>query len=208
MPGAGGDGVRFRRALRADAVAKTDLDISQLARQTGRWHHQIKIDGKAESFARSVPLGPDAANWSVRELFQSEVAQKIDEAIDWIDSNVTGDPLVRLLIVPAYHLHAFWLKEGDASRVLVVDMPASFTRPQYNKLYTSKEFLEALTEEQHVIGISVTWGHGAKACSPNLLLRQTGLSPQPRQHGGVPTAGGERATPADFRRILRKKIRG
>src|SRR5262245_20890226 len=98
-------------ALGADVVAKTYADLAQLARQTGRWHHQIKIDGKAQAFARSMPLGPDAANWSLRELFRSEIAGKIDEAIAWVDTNVTGDPLVRLLVAPAYQLHAFWLKE-------------------------------------------------------------------------------------------------
>jgi hypothetical protein len=141
-------------ALGADAVTKSDVDLSQLAEQTGRWHHQIKLNGRAESFARSMPLGPDAASWMVRELFESEIAKKIDDAIEWIDQNVKGDPVVRLLIVPAYHLHAFWLKEGDASKVLIVDMPPGLTRLQYGKLYTSKEFLDALAQEQHIIGIS------------------------------------------------------
>src|SRR5205807_839760 len=113
-------------SLGADAVTRSNVDLSQLARQTGRWHHQIKIDGKAESFAQSMPLGPDAASWTVRELFESDVAKKIDDAVEWIDHNVHGDPVVRLLIAPAYHLHAFWLKEGDVSHVLVADMPPSF----------------------------------------------------------------------------------
>jgi hypothetical protein len=140
-------------SLGADAVAKVHADLAQLAHNTGRWHHQIKIDGKADSFARSMPLGPDAADWSVREVFASDVARKIDEGIEWIDRNVPGDPLVRLLVVPAYHLHAFWLTEGGVSQVLVVDMPPGFSKLQPGKLYTSKEFLEALAQEQHVIGI-------------------------------------------------------
>jgi hypothetical protein len=140
-------------ALGADLVTKVDVDLSQLARQTGRWHHQIKVDGKAESFARSMPLGPSATDWSVRELFESEISQKIDDAIDWIDQNVQGDPLVRLLIIPAYHLHAFWLLDGTLSQVLVVDMPPSFTKLQYGRLYSSREFLETLSQEQHIIGL-------------------------------------------------------
>lgn len=142
-------------ALEADSVTKPNGDLSQLARQTGRWHHQIKIDGRAESFARSMPLGPDAANWSVREIFESAVAQRIDDAIEWIDSNVKGDPLVRLLIVPAYHVHAFWLIEGGTSNIVVADMPQSFAKLQTGKLYCAKEFLEALSQEQHIIGINV-----------------------------------------------------
>lgn len=141
-------------SLGADAVTKSGVDLSQLAQQTGRWHHQINIDGKAEAFARSMSLGPDAASWSVREMFESEIAKKIDDAIEWVDQNVEGDPLVRLLVIPAYHVHAFWLKEGDASQVLVVDMPQGFTQLQSGTLYSSAEFLEALAKEQHIVGIS------------------------------------------------------
>src|SRR5205809_231368 len=63
-------------SLGADVVTKSTVDLSQLARQAGKWHHQIKLDGKAESFARSTPLGPDAGSWAVHELFESEIAQK------------------------------------------------------------------------------------------------------------------------------------
>ena len=101
-----------------------------------------------------MPLGPEASNWSVREMFESEIARKIDDAIEWVDQNVKGDPLVRLLVVPAYHLHAFWLKEGNASQVLVVHMPQGFAKLQTGKLYGSKDFLEALAQEQHIVGIT------------------------------------------------------
>jgi hypothetical protein len=139
--------------LGLDAVTKPNIDLSQLARQTGQWQHQIKIDGKAEAFARSMPLGPNATDWPVRALFKSHIAERIDEAIDWVDHNVQGDPLVRLLIVLAYHLHAFWLVEAGNSHILVVDMPSSYTTLQYRNLYTAKEFLETLAQEQHIIGI-------------------------------------------------------
>jgi hypothetical protein len=141
--------------LGADPDTKPSMDLSQLARQTGRWHHQIKIDGKPEAFARSMPLGPRAADWSVRQLFTSPIAERLDEAIDWVYHNVQeGDPLVRLLVVRAWHLHAFWLVEDENSRILVVDAPSSYTKLQYGKLYTSREFLETLAQEQHIIGIS------------------------------------------------------
>jgi len=139
--------------LGADAVTKPSMDLSQLARQTGRWHHQIKIDGKPEAFARSMPLGPKAADWSVRQLFTSRIAKRLDEAIDWVDRNVQGDPLVRLLLVPPWHLHTFWLVEDRESRILVVDIPLSYTKLQYRKLYTSKEVLETLAQEQRIITV-------------------------------------------------------
>ncbi len=103
---------------------------------------------------RATPLGANAESWSVRELFTSEIAGKIDEAIDWVDRNVKGDPLARLLIVPAFHLHAFWLVESGKSHVVIVDMPRGFSKLEYRKLYTSREFLDALVQEQHIIGIT------------------------------------------------------
>ena len=139
--------------LGVDAVTKPNIDLAQLARQTGQWQHQIKIDGKPEVFARSMPLGPNSADWSVRALSKSHIAERIDEAIAWVDSNVQSDPLVRLLFVPAWHLHALWLVEDEKSHILVVDMPWSFTKLQYGKLYIAKEFLETLAQEQHIIGI-------------------------------------------------------
>lgn len=140
-------------SLGADVI-HGNADLSKLVTQTGRWHHQIRFGGKAGAFARSIALGPDAANWSVTQLYESDLAAKIDEATDWIDQNVKDDPVVRLLIVPAYHLHAFWIFDGTDSRVLVVDMPNQFSQLQYRQLYSSKEFLESLAKEQHVIGVN------------------------------------------------------
>src|SRR2546423_1708193 len=83
--------------LGADAVTHLDKDIAQVAVQTGRWHHQVRFSGKAEAFARSIPLGADHSSWDVREVFQSDIAKEIDDAITWVDQHVKGDAQVRLL---------------------------------------------------------------------------------------------------------------
>ena len=145
--------------LGLDATTKPDQDISKLAQQTSQWHHQIKSSGKVETFARSVPHGPNPTDWTIAQLTTaSPIAEKIDKAADWIDNNVKGDPLVRLLIVPAYYLHAFWLEDQGTSHVLVIDMPDGFTRLKYNTLYASKEFLEALAKERHATPIPAAPG--------------------------------------------------
>ena len=89
-------------------------DLTQLARATGRWHHQIKVDKKAVGFARSACEGE--ADFEVRQIYLSELAKYVDEAITWIDDyeaknpyDAEADPVVRLLTVPAYQVHAFWL---------------------------------------------------------------------------------------------------
>src|SRR5438270_4194137 len=76
-----------------DNLSRVQKDIGELAVQTGLWHHQVRVGGKATVFARSRPLGP--SDWSIEDVTKSPIAEKIDSAVDWIDSNVPGDPLVR-----------------------------------------------------------------------------------------------------------------
>jgi hypothetical protein len=139
-------------SLNPTAILTPDADFRKLVAQTGRWHHQIKIGGTATAFARSMPLGTDADSWEVTQLFQSDIPEKIDRAIDWVDANVSGDPVVRLLIAPSYYLHAFWLSEGSSNHIYVIDVPSSFTQVQANTFYSAKEFLQKLAQEQPATG--------------------------------------------------------
>ncbi len=139
-------------SLNPTAVLTPDVDFAKLVTQTGRWHHQIKVGGQATAFARSMPLGTDAASWEVTQLFQSDIPPKIDRAIDWVDSNVKGDPVVRLLIVPSYYLTAFWLSDGNNNQVYVIDAPSSLTQVHAGTLYSAREFLQKLAQEQPASG--------------------------------------------------------
>jgi hypothetical protein len=139
-------------SLNPTAILTPDADFQKLVTQTGRWHHQIKIDGKAVAFARSMPVGTDASSWDVLQLFRSDIPGKIDQAVDWVDSNVKGDPIVRLLIAPSYYLHAFWLADGNNNQVFVIDMPPNFAHVQVGTLYSGKEFLHKLAQEQPASG--------------------------------------------------------
>lgn len=132
------------------------------ARETGRWHHQIKVGGRAAAFARSsgAQLGLDHV--SLRGLFVSPLAEKIEEAVGWIDANEPGgrggarDPVVRLLVVPSHQLHAFWLfdeREGT-SEVLVIDAPARLAPAGPRRLLGEGEFLELLRGARPVRGLS------------------------------------------------------
>jgi hypothetical protein len=139
-------------SLNPTAVLTPDADFTKLVTQTGRWHHQIKVRGKAAAFARSMPLGTDANSWDVTQLFQSDIPEKIDQAVDWVDSNVNGDPVVRLLIAPSYYLTAFWLSEPNNNQVYVIDVPANFAHVQARTLYSAREFLQKLAQEQLASG--------------------------------------------------------
>jgi hypothetical protein len=126
-------------------------DLAKLARTTGCWHHQITQDGAPQSFARSCKVG-DPGKWQVTELFESELAGKIDKAISWIDENVSGDPLVRLLAVPAYQLNGFWLFDRVHSQVFLVDCPATLRYLHPGELLDEKDFLNSLRKEKPIAG--------------------------------------------------------
>lgn len=137
--------------------------LEQLATPANQWHHQVRYGGQAQAFARSMSPGDSdpaalAAPGStstpdVMALFTSPLAERIDQAIDWIDLNVPGDPLVRLLIAPAFYLHALWLTENGQDQVLVVDRPDSMEWLSYQTLYDGADFLNLLAGQTPVQGL-------------------------------------------------------
>ena len=136
-----------------DKLVEDSTDLRELATQTGRWHHQIRVDEQAEAFARSRPLGADPLSWRITEVFQSELAKRIDTSITWVDMNLEGDPLVRLLVVPAYHLTAFWLVDDADSQVIIIDAPLHYDTLQADhQVLTQKEFLDKLRQLPHIEG--------------------------------------------------------
>jgi hypothetical protein len=164
-----------------------DADLSQFATPTGRWHHQVRIDGRATVFARSAPLDDEPASWRLRELFASPIAEELDQAIDWVDAHVVDDCLVHLLVVPEYQLHALWLYFEDRaqSQVLVFDAPEEYgiAAPQ---LYESDQFLEFL---RLVVPVMAVLEEDADRPSSTVTPE-----PSDEDHPGTGTTGPARGT--------------
>lgn len=139
--------------LRAEDVVLDSKDVSDLAQNTGRWHSQVRIGGKAHVVARSAPLGADPKDWQVKQVFEGEVAVDVDDAIQWVDTNVTADPLVRVLEVPAFQITALWMVGDGADGVVVARIPNGSQFLQRSKLYSTTEFLRALQKERFIVGI-------------------------------------------------------
>ena len=128
--------------------------LAHTAKASGYWHHQITMPDGAKRFARSKPTGPDAEDWHVTEVVSSDLAADIDQAIEWIDTNVQGDPLVRLLAIPSYLLTAFWLETPTDDEVLIVDMPQKYCRLlELKHLYAAADFSKLLVQLPHVRGV-------------------------------------------------------
>ena len=136
-----------------DRLVHGSDDLRELGVQTGRWHHQIRVDCQTKIYARSRPLGADPSSWRITEVFQSELAQKIDASISWVDKNLEGNPLVRLLTIPAYHLTAFWLAEETKNQVIIVDVPAYYSALRTDQqVITQEVFFRKLRELSHIEG--------------------------------------------------------
>jgi hypothetical protein len=146
-----------------DEFALSQGDLVTLARPTGGYHHQVKATAAspgspttAVAFANSWQTGSGPTDWSVRDVFFSPLAAKIDEAIASADNLVPEEADTRLLSLPEYQLEAIWfviLSEDKTTRdvtvrratskVIVVEAPNSFKESKMS-LLNSTDFLRAL----------------------------------------------------------------
>lgn len=145
----------------ADAIG-TDKDINELAVNTSRWHHQIKVDRQPVAFARTCVSG-EAKGYDICQFFVSDVSGAIDSAIAWIDEYEADhpeyaetEPLVRLLVVPAYNVLAFWLlqQKTGQSDLLVIDALPELEGLKGNQLLNSAEFLKAFEGHSPIAGVT------------------------------------------------------
>lgn len=127
--------------------------LEESAFHTGYWHHQIRHGDRVLEFAKSRPLGPSADDWRLEEVVESPIAERIDRAIQWIDDTVREDEPVRLLVIPAYFVHAFWIGRDWYTRILLIDRPESLSGLEHDRLYSWPEFQHILSGQPHVVGI-------------------------------------------------------
>ena len=139
----------------AEQVRRPPADHAALVRPSGVWHHQIRTGAAATHVARSALSGFDPSGPQVQSVFESPIAGKIDEAITWADRNVRGRATVRLMLIPAYYVHALVVvpRDGGPSAVLA-DQPEGFKQLEYRRLYPLKGFLKLLAKEKP--GLSLT----------------------------------------------------
>jgi hypothetical protein len=138
----------------AAAVKKPPADLGSVLRPAGTWHHQIRRGGTASAVARSAQSGLGGDDFTVQNSFESPIAGRIDEAITWVDKKVKGRTTVRLLVIPAYFVHAFGIERAGATKpaerytAVLIDQPPGFTKLQTEKEYPLAEFLKLLAQEK------------------------------------------------------------
>jgi hypothetical protein len=156
----------WRLSLRAVERAKVeDLGLRDLAKRIG-WHYQFKVNDNSVGFARSASL-KDARDSAVEEIFVSDVAQAIDQAINWANENagtnekVSDDRTARVLTVPSFQIEALWfIQEDPAGRgdnsngdVYLVSVPPGVERLRESQFISADTFLEALRDQSPGMGL-------------------------------------------------------
>jgi hypothetical protein len=150
------------------SIEQPNYDLRALVALTGRRHHQIKYGPDAIAYARS--LVDD--NENLCQLFATRLAQNVQKAMVQLDKYEDGEFAdgtwrVRLLTVPPFHTHAFFLqKVNDANQVLeddsqlfVISAPDWMERLRSHTLLSSSDFLSAFEGEKPIAGLRDIEGH-------------------------------------------------
>ena len=141
-----------------DPAIDSGEDLSKFAQSTRRAHHQIKVDNEAVGYARSL-IGRQPPK--VSQLFVSNLAKAYDQSIKLLEKyedehKDEKERLVRVLLVPAYQVHAFWLfAENQKSELLVIDAPAELKDLQTDRLLSSDYFLRAFKGIKPTAGLII-----------------------------------------------------
>lgn len=148
-----------------ELMQSADEKVSAITipKPTNRWHHQIRKGGKVTGYARSAGSAADAL--ALRQLFDSEIASNIDNAITLLDELEGANPLfqesewvVRLLVVPTYQVHAFWLvsENSEHSLLLLIDGPSQLDGLSRRELISLESFVALLRQLQPATGLIAT----------------------------------------------------
>jgi len=155
-------------------LQEVDLGVGTAPRSTGQTLSLLQIPGEharlgagvggpQRSFGHVIAGPPSGTSlstakpedWSVKAVSASDLSTRIQAAIEWIDANVAGDPVIRVLSVPAYQITALTLYAGDAI-VGVVALPAqgdsSFDRL---RVYSMAEFIDRLRQLPRAEGLAI-----------------------------------------------------
>lgn len=144
-------------------LGATDIPLRSMnaAESAEQVHHQIRSAGVAIGYARSTPISMEPEVIAVRVSDPADtnasLAAEIDEAIRLIDeADLAGEPLVRLLVVPAHAVHALWITSDHTDRLVVVDCPEGSGLVN-RAMYDAADFLETLAADPVQVDEPAAW---------------------------------------------------
>ena len=141
--------------LGADALGSSERRLHDIAIDTKTWHHQINQGDHAREVARSVPAPApgNADGMKLVEFGTSPLAGKIGETMVWIDQHATGNPMARLLSIPAYYILTFWLEQPGNDEIVLVDRPPTLDNLRYHQIYEYQHFRMLLRDTPRPQGL-------------------------------------------------------
>jgi len=138
-------------------IESGNRDIDALARPSGIWQHQIRVGTKTVGFALSQPLGATPSSWSLREMFSSDLAGRIADAIDLIDDQVPDDVEARLLKIAYQQIEAFWFVSPSNSdwhnKIMIVNSATRIPEFTFSKVLPSETFIELQVGKARGMGL-------------------------------------------------------
>lgn len=134
----------------AEQVHHPPTDLGPLVQPTGVWHHQVRTATGATHMAISRQQGFGRADVQVEQFVESPIAPKLDAAMAWVDRTLSTDAtaVVRLLLIPAYYVHALVIIRKRKYSAVLVHQPSNFKQLQYEKEYSLRDFLKRLAKER------------------------------------------------------------
>jgi hypothetical protein len=123
---------------------KSAKSLAKIAYPTGYWYHLIRHKGHTCQIAVSRLMN-DRGERRIHGLFASRSCQPIDEAINWLDETDKTDANVRLLTVPVFGLHAFWIIAPKKQRIVVIDKALPLKGLSLKTFLTAAKFIKALS---------------------------------------------------------------
>ncbi len=110
--------------MQPNVGVKESADLRQFARNTHRWHHQIKLPDGRWAYARSGARGGGSTDqsWEIKAIFEGPLAERVATTVDLLEHSFPDDYVVRLLSIPAFVMNVFWIiseETGDQKVVML-----------------------------------------------------------------------------------------
>jgi len=146
----GGDGVASMPAQLADLLPVWRIDpdfpvgdargVSELARPTGAWHHQILVREAPVAYARSKF---EEGALHLLSVIPSETAVRLGQVLASIAETGGAEGEFRLLVSPLQRVTTLW-SAGEHARFRVIETPRADGFPDPTVPMEEREFLERL----------------------------------------------------------------
>lgn len=142
------------------AIAEIPLHATE-GKQTrpafhSHWFHQLKSGNKYVGYVISTPIGPAETDWMVEGIYKADLSNQVATAVRWVDKNVEGDGIVRLLVEPRHHLHALIITNSDQVRAVVAHLPRRIGTLRKRAVYSWTDLFAQLSKNAPVRGVEVS----------------------------------------------------